>query len=112
MLERLVLYRNELKNRAIYNYKFIGILVEILYSKEMFPRNKDIGEFIFEVFSVRYKDYVMKSRSLIVSRICKFLLMNVNKVYVKKLLDFVNLKISELKGSRPDGKDVLKGWVK
>lgn len=113
MLERLILYRNELKNKTIHSYKLIGILLEILYSKEIFPKNKDIGAFLLEIFDVQYKDYVMRSRSLIVSRICKFLLTEKeNKIYARKILKFVNSIISEHSITEQNGKDFLKGWVK
>lgn len=113
MIERLILYRNELKNKNIYKYKLIGILVELLYSRELFPKNRNIGDFLLEIFGIQYKEYVMRSRGLIISRICKlFVEENKNKEYAKQILSFVNSKILELSKSRQNNKDALKGWIK
>ena len=37
--EKLVLFRNELKNKIIYNYKLSGIVSELLFSKKIFNKN-------------------------------------------------------------------------
>lgn len=102
-----------MKNKTIYSYKLVGILLEILYSKEIFPKNKDVGDFLLEIFGVQYKDYVMRSRSLIVSRVCKFLLTEKeNKIYARKILKFINSIIAEHSVNERNGKDFLRGWVK
>ena len=41
MYNSLILYRNELKNRIIPKYKLIGIITELIYSKDIFAKNKD-----------------------------------------------------------------------
>lgn len=112
MLERLILYRNELKNKSIYSYKLIGILIELIYSREIFPQNSNIGDFLLDVFNIQYKKYVMRSRTIIVSRICRFIMTrNEDRSYNRKILDFINARIAEL-SLRRRSKDVLRGWVK
>ena len=98
MFDDLILYRNELKNKQIYKYKMIGIVAELLLSKKIFPKNNDIKEFILETFSIEFKDYVMKSRSMIVARISKIIsVAEDERLYSQKLLLFTNKKIEEIK---------------
>ena len=37
--EKLILFRNELKNKTIYNYKLSGIVLELLFSKKVFGQS-------------------------------------------------------------------------
>ncbi len=114
MLERLILYRNDLKGSPIYTYKLLGIVSELLFSKEIFPRNKDIKLFLIEIFSIEYKDYVMKSRTLIVARVCKFIYsLEERNSTIKKLSKFISNKIDELKTKdKKEISDMLNGWIK
>ena len=50
MNRQLILYRNELKNSKIQTYKLIGIVSELVLSKEIFKNNIDIEDFIVNVF--------------------------------------------------------------
>ena len=45
MYKELILFRNELKNKSIPKYKIIGIVSELLLSKQIFAKNADIEEF-------------------------------------------------------------------
>ena len=56
MNRQLILYRNELKNSKIQTYKLIGIVSELVLSKEIFKNNIDIEDFIVNVFDLRFKD--------------------------------------------------------
>lgn len=115
MYNKLILYRNELKNKQIYTYKLIGITSELLFSKEIFPKNKDITIFLDEVFCVVYKDYIIKSRTMIVSKIARLINhSNDHTAYSKKLLTFINESIEELKYSENirQKKNDFDGWIK
>lgn len=115
MYDKLILYRNELKNKQIYKYKMLGIVVEILFSKKIFPKNTDIKHFLLEVFNIEFKEYVMKSRSMIVARICKIISVSEDeKGYSQKLLVFTNKKIEEIKNNDniKEQKNVFDGWIK
>ena len=57
MYRNLVLYRNELKNTVVPRYKTIGIVAELLMSKEIFSKNTEISDFLSAVFSTKYKEY-------------------------------------------------------
>lgn len=50
MYDNLILFRNELKNKNVSNYKLIGIVTELIFSKEIFKRNSEISAFIQEIF--------------------------------------------------------------
>ena len=71
MNRQLILYRNELKNSKIQTYKLIGIVSELVLSKEIFKNNIDIEDFIVNVFNLRFKDYLYKSRTLLVARLTR-----------------------------------------
>ena len=92
-MNNLVIFRNELKNRIVPKYKLIGISCEVLLSKELFKNNIDTVPFLEEVFSVKYKDYVIKSRTTILARTTRL----INKSdaptiyqYKKKLYSFID----------------------
>lgn len=68
MRNRLHYYRSELKSKHIKKYKIIGISSELILSKEVFSKNEDIDYFIKNVFKIKFKPYVFKSRTLITAR--------------------------------------------
>ncbi len=64
----------KLNSNKIDYISFMGIASYIIYSKEIFPKNKDIVIFLKTVFGLSYLDYVIKSRSLIAARITRHIL--------------------------------------
>lgn len=115
MYTNLILYRNELKNRNTPRYKLIGIVVELLFSKEIFPKNSDIKIFLDEVMNIQFKIYIMKSRTMIVARVSKMLAkQEIENQYNKALYKFINDKIEELKkeGEIKEKKNDFSGWLK
>ncbi|MED4378681.1 hypothetical protein P9274_23960 [Schinkia azotoformans] len=50
---------------------YLGLLYEIISSKEVFKRNRDIEDFIYTVFKKRYNDYLYKARPYLASRVLK-----------------------------------------
>lgn len=115
MYTNLILYRNELKNRNTLRYKLIGIVVELLFAKEIFPKNSDIKTFLDEVMNIQFKIYIMKSRTMIVARVSKMLAtQEIENQYNKALYKFINDKIEELKkeGEIKEKKNDFSGWLK
>lgn len=113
MYTELVIFRNELKNKHVHKYKLTGIFSQLIFSKEIFKKNSDIDNFIQDVLDLSFKAYVMKSRTMIVSKISKLIFdsNDINK-YIKPLSIFINIKIDELKP--PENlakKDTLDGWI-
>ena len=46
MYSKLVVYRSELNSKAISKYKILGILCELILSKELFKKNSDLSIFL------------------------------------------------------------------
>lgn len=67
-MNNLIIFRNELKNRIVPKYKLIGITCEVLLSREIFKNNSDTVPFLKSIFSITYKEYVIKSRTAIIAR--------------------------------------------
>jgi hypothetical protein len=99
MYANLVLFRNELKNKNVSKYKIIGIVTELILSKEVFKKNSDIASFIQEIFSVTMKDYILKSRTMIVAHICRIIVRQNEFKNKDKLLYFISEKIEEIKNT-------------
>lgn len=112
MYKKCVLFRNELKNKNIPTYKVIGIVAELLLSREIFRANDDIRDFLDEIFSIRFKDYLYKSRTLLVSRTIRVLLSMDNQTsYKSNLYLFVQKQIDLLSKDNSKGKNHLDGWI-
>ncbi|NFN18967.1 hypothetical protein FDB52_07000 [Clostridium botulinum] len=113
MYNNLILYRNELKNKNIPKYKIVGIVVELIFSKEIFKNNKEIGVFLKKVFNIEFKNYIMKSRTIIVSKICKYMTCSTNDNYKTKLIEFINEQIEILKNSNniKEKRNQFNGWI-
>lgn len=115
MYSNLILYRNELKNKQVYKYKVIGIIAELIFSKNIFPKNKDIVLFLNDVFNITYKDYIIKSRTTIVAKVSKKINSEDNvSLYVRNLSYFIATKIDELKeqGNIIEKRNDFDGWIK
>lgn len=98
-----------------------GICVAILYSKEIFKRNKDINFFLKEVFNIEFLPYVMKSRTLIVARVTRELkkknkeeLIQIQKNVIQYFVQDNNrdVKSSNKKGyKKKNENDKMKAWL-
>lgn len=113
MYNNLLLYRNELKIKSIPRYKILGIITELLYSKKIFLRNSDINDFLREVFAIEYKSYVIKSRTLIVAKTCRYIeeIESVS-VFQKKLYKFICDKINQWEDEESiKKKNTFDGWI-
>lgn len=116
MYKELTLFRNELKNNRIPQYKIIGIVSVLIFSREIFKKNSEIYSFLNEVFDLQFKEYIMKSRTLIIARTTK-MIHNIQEeeynLYKKRLLAFVTNKIEELKRQEniKAEKNQFDGWL-
>lgn len=56
-------------------YIFIGTLTEMIFDKKLFPKNKDLHEYIYiyeKILGIEpYRDYLYKSRTTLAARIVK-----------------------------------------
>lgn len=113
MYTELILFRNELKNRSVPKYKIIGMVSELLLSRELFPKNVDIENFLREVFALEFKSYLFKSRTLVVARVTKeILVMEKENTYKNKLYKYIQMEIDNLKDSDKKEKNQFDGWIK
>lgn len=113
MYNNLILYRNELKNKNIPKYKILGMVVELILSKEIFKNNKEVGIFLKDIFDIELKYYVMKSRTMIVSKVCRKIVADTNVNYKNKLIEFINKQIEVLKNSNniKEKRNEFDGWI-
>jgi hypothetical protein len=74
----------ELEDRAI----FMGVMAELLLSKELFKRNDDLKVFIQEIFGIQPLEYLFKSRTLLLSRIIR-IIESAEKDQLKKYIQSV-----------------------
>ncbi len=91
-MDNKFLYRSSLKNKEVPKFEVMGIVSELILSKVQFPKNNDIIPFLEEIFKQQFKDYVMKSRTLIVSRLIKIINNSDNDTfnfYRVKLLKYI-----------------------
>lgn len=116
MYKELILYRNELKNNIVPRYKIIGIVVEIVLSKEIFRRNSDMVDFLTEILGMSVKGYVLKSRTLIVAHCSRLITKSEGKEYIelkKKLYKYIDTQIKRVKEENDIKlkKNNFDGWI-
>ncbi len=80
-------------------------------------KNSEIEKFLADIFMVRYKGYVMKSRTLMVARCCKIISRSEDKdynAYKKRLFNFINKEIELEKEEKriKVEKNQFDGWIK
>lgn len=107
-------YRSELKSKNIARYKLIGITTELILDNELFPKNEDVIPFLEEVCKLEFKDYIIKSRTMIVARTSREIHKLDSKMYDqlrKRMLNFLNhfLELVEI-NSKSGNKDFTK-WM-
>lgn len=68
-----IMITHRLKTSNINHIDFMGIVSYVIYSKQIFPKNKDIVKFLKAVFELSYHDYVIKSRTLITARLTRYI---------------------------------------
>ncbi|HEM5120260.1 TPA: hypothetical protein U1629_001185 [Streptococcus suis] len=109
MDKKFLIFRNELKNSRVPSYKVIGIVSELILSKVIFQKNDEIRKFIKEVFNLELKDYLYKSRTLLVARLTREILkQELSSKQTRLIYDFIEDKIEF---HNNDSKNQLNGWI-
>lgn len=62
---------------------FIGNLVLLIFSKELFKYNFEVSDFIFKAFNIKFLPYAIRSRTLMNAKLCRYLV-TIDKYQVKK----------------------------
>ncbi|NST67556.1 hypothetical protein HRG75_08215 [Enterococcus faecalis] len=113
-MDNRFLYRSSLKSKDIPKFQMMGITSELILSKQVFPKNIEITSFLNVVFNVEFKNYVMKSRTLILSRTVRVIegcSENEYQNYRRKLLNFVEEYYESEEVSKYISKSSISKWV-
>lgn len=110
-MEILKIFRNELKNTKPPKYKTIGIVSEMVLSKELFEKNIDIKVFIKEVFGKEFSSYVYASRTLIISRTIRLISNAEDKEYLKYKNNLYKYTVKRIDASASGQKNTFDGWL-
>lgn len=113
-MDNRFLYRSSLKSKDIPKFQMMGITSELILSKQVFPKNIEITSFFNVVFNVEFKNYVMKSRTLILSRTVRVIegcSENEYQNYRRKLLNFVEEYYESEEVSKNISKSSISKWV-
>lgn len=73
MNDSIVIFLNELKNKLVSRYKIIGISSELILELNLFPKNHDLAPFLQDVYGLEFKEYILRSRTLILARVVRHL---------------------------------------
>lgn len=74
-------------------FLFMGIIYEILFNKDLFPKNKDLKDFVNNQLLILfnqnepYKDYIFKTRTTLASKIQRYIYLNLE---YNSMIDIVN----------------------
>lgn len=107
-------FRSELKSKNIARYKLIGISTEIILDDKIFKKNEELSPFLRTIYNLSFKDYIMKSRTLIIARTSRVVYQLDDKEVEelrRKLLMFIN-GILELKDTNKDNNGEKKDFTK
>lgn len=111
METKLVLFRNELKSKTVPKYKTIGIVSEIILSREIFQSNAQLEDFLRDVFSLSFKPYLFRSRTLVVARTIRVILSTKDDMMFKtQLYNFIQELIEKFNQENKT-KNQFNGWL-
>ncbi|MGP4065811.1 hypothetical protein ACTWPF_12870 [Oceanobacillus sp. M65] len=97
---------------------FLGLLFELISNRQIFDKNKDINEFIKEVFKKEYNDYVYRGRPYLASRVLKDISKEYDSLKVSASIKLIILYLEEKDGinnykgrkTSSDLEDDVVGW--
>lgn len=113
-MDNKFLYRSSLKNKNVPKFQIMGIASELILSKQVFPKNVDVSDFLKIVFNIEFKEYVMKSRTLILARIVRIINNSSDHEYQefrKNLLNFVETYYESDLANKNSSKSSVSKWV-
>ncbi|WP_128894090.1 hypothetical protein [Longirhabdus pacifica] len=93
MNNKLNYYRSELKSKNVAKYKLVGITTELILNTTIFSKNENIVPFLKSVYNLTYKEYIIRSRTMILARTARYIYKLDSKEYEnsrKELLNFIN----------------------
>ena len=64
-------YISLLKESGTSKEMLLGVAVTLFFNKDIFIKNKDLSSFIVSSFSLVLPQYIVKSRTLMIAKICR-----------------------------------------
>ncbi|MDV2581406.1 hypothetical protein [Alkalibacillus haloalkaliphilus] len=107
-------------NKGVNKYykELIGLNTLVLFSKDIFKNNSDIKPFIKSVYGLEFRDYLYKSRTLLVARVNKHIYQSVPEkeipIKLKLIKNFYsqeNTDQEKNKRNRSKSEDNLSKWL-
>jgi hypothetical protein len=108
---------NKLSNTSLCLSDLLGIICYIIYSKDIFPKNRDLMPFLNKVFNISFLEYVINSRTLIVARITKYVYLMDEKESVNiplKIIEYFKAQqvANPKQNKKRNANDKLETWLK
>lgn len=94
-----------------YTTIFLGILIQIISSKQLFRKNVNVADFLEKNYGISYANYVKKSRPLLIGKTVKYFIDNDEQQDIKENLNLLYsfiLRILEGKQDEVTWSDVIK----
>lgn len=123
-LNELEKIKNRLSNSHIDSIELMGVIVHIIYSKMLFPKNNQLESFVSDCLNIQIPNYVLRSRTLISAKISKYIYnldeVEVRKIHHKLKLFFENYNVEnsqnnkgkKMKNRKKNENDKLDTWLK
>lgn len=89
----------------------IGIVSELLLSREIFQTNAELEGFLADVCSLYFKSYVFRSRTLLVARTIREILNIKEDMDLKVQLYYFIQQLIEKYNEEDKSKNQFNGWI-
>lgn len=113
-MSNLFEYRSVLKNKNISIYQILGITSEIILNKNFFKKNLEVVSFIKLIFNIEFKDYITKSRTMIMAKVLKKIYLSDEKElqeYRKSLINYIESNFYN-EESKKNTNNTLSKWIR
>lgn len=83
-----------LKESGASKEMLLGVTVSLFFNKEIFIKNTDLSDFIVSSFSLVLPPYIVRSRTLMIAKICRVIFFSDEKnlnIYKKNIITDLNL---------------------
>lgn len=71
MNKQLIKALNKANNMPMAKENFLGLVIMLIFSKDVFRSNFDVSEFINKTFKISFLNYAVRSRTLMCAKICR-----------------------------------------
>ena len=73
MNKQLVRAINKANHMPMAKENFLGLVIMLILSKDVFRSNLDVAEFINKTFNISFLNYAVRSRTLMCAKICRYI---------------------------------------